>query len=107
LGKPSCAAFSNPFTIELARDYEITSPSRSASGPAFRALREILGMGKKKTQGCDWLAKRGGVLEKHPKARLRVSFQNSSSIRATNQHCVFLGQQTGFSSSVLIREIRG
>jgi hypothetical protein len=64
-------------------------------------------MGKRNTHGCDWLAKRGGVLEKHPKAGLRVSFQNSSGIRATNQHCVFLGQQTGSSSSVLIREIRG
>ncbi len=35
------AAFSNPFTSELARDCENTSPSRSASGPAFsRAARD-------------------------------------------------------------------
>jgi hypothetical protein len=71
------------------------------------ALCEILGMGKRKTQGCDWLAKRGDVLGKHPKAGLRVSFQKSSGIRATNWHCVFLGQQTGSSPSVIIREIRG
>jgi hypothetical protein len=35
------AAFSNPFTSELARDCANTSLSRSASGPAFRALREM------------------------------------------------------------------
>ena len=35
------AAFSNPFTIELARDCENTSLTRFASGPAFRALREM------------------------------------------------------------------
>jgi hypothetical protein len=40
----------------------------------FRAEREILGMGKRNTHGCDSLAKRGGVLEKHPKAGLGVSF---------------------------------
>jgi hypothetical protein len=35
------AAFSNPFTIELARNFENTSLTRFASGPAFRALREM------------------------------------------------------------------
>ena len=40
------AAFSNPFTSELARDCENTSPSHFASGPAFRALREMMGIGK-------------------------------------------------------------
>jgi hypothetical protein len=55
----------------------------------FAPCARSMEWGKKKTQGCDWLAKRGGVLEKHPKARLRVSFQNGSSIRATNQHWVF------------------
>ena len=34
LDKPSGAAFSNPFTSELARDSENTSLTRSASGPA-------------------------------------------------------------------------
>ena len=37
LDKPSGAAFSNPFTSELARDSENTSLTRSASGPAFAA----------------------------------------------------------------------
>jgi hypothetical protein len=30
------AAFSNPFKSELARDCEITSPSRFANGPAWQ-----------------------------------------------------------------------
>jgi hypothetical protein len=29
------AAFTNPFTSELAQDFENTSPTRSSSGPAF------------------------------------------------------------------------
>ncbi len=37
LDKPSGAAFSNPFTSELARDSENTSPTRFASGPALAA----------------------------------------------------------------------
>jgi hypothetical protein len=50
-------------------------------------------MGNKKAIGCDWLAKRGDVLKKHLQARLRVSFQNSSGIRATNQPCAFLARK--------------
>ncbi len=44
----TCAgdAFSNLFTSELARDCENTSLSRSACGPAFRALREMKRMGQ-------------------------------------------------------------
>jgi hypothetical protein len=60
-------------------------------GPLLRALREILGIWGTIIQGCDWLAKREEVLGKHPKARLLV-FQNSSSIRAANQPCVFRGK---------------
>ena len=40
LDKPSGAAFSNPSTSELARDSENTSPSRFASGPAWRDAPE-------------------------------------------------------------------
>jgi len=74
LGKPSGATFSNPFTSELARDYEITSPSRSASGPAFSRLARDIGNGKEKDTGLRLACQDGGVLEKHLKARLRVSF---------------------------------
>ena len=45
-----------------------------------------------KMQYCDWLAKRGDVLQKHPQACLRVSFENESSIRVANQLWVFRGQ---------------
>jgi hypothetical protein len=86
------AAFSNPFTIELARDCENTSLTRFASGPAFRALREMIGIWETKIQGCDWLARRGDVLRKHPQACLRVSFENGSGIRVANQPWVFRGQ---------------
>ena len=57
--------------------------------PCFCSRRWTLAPRLPKAQGCGWLAKRGDVLEKHPKARLRVSLQNSSGIRATNQPWVF------------------
>jgi len=50
-----------------------------------------MGTDNKETQGCDRLAERGDVLQKHPQAGLRVSFQNNSGIRATNQLWVFGG----------------
>jgi hypothetical protein len=53
----------------------------------------MMRMGNEKAIGCDWLAKRGDVLEKHLQARLRVSFQNSSGIRATNQPWAFLARK--------------
>jgi hypothetical protein len=50
----------------------------------------VLKIENQKKQGCDWLAKRGGVLQKHPKACLRVPFLNSSGIRETKQPCASL-----------------
>ena len=91
LGKPSGASESDSLASELADAPVSESLSRFAIGPAFRALREILGMGKRMAQGCDWLANRGDVLGKHLQARLRVSLQNSSGIRATNHPWVFRG----------------
>ena len=61
----------------------------SRAAPLFRALREMLGIWETKIQGYDWLAKRGDFLGKHPKAFLRVTFQNSSRIRPANQRWVF------------------
>jgi hypothetical protein len=40
---------------------------------------------------CDWLAKRGGVLQKYPQAFLRVSFESGSGIRVANQPWAFSG----------------
>ncbi len=85
------AAFSNPFTSELARDRENAPLIRCADYPAFRALREMIGIQEMKMQDCDWLAKRGGVLQKHPQACLRVSFEKGSGIRVANQFWVFSG----------------
>ena len=61
------AAFSNPFTSELARDCANTSLSRSASGPAFRALREMKKLpriGLQKKHGAHPACRDGGVFEK-------------------------------------------
>jgi len=66
----------------------------SRAAPLFRSLREILGIWGTKIQGCDWLAKREEVLGQHPKASLRVVFQNSFSIRAANQPRVFRGKNS-------------
>jgi hypothetical protein len=42
LGKPSWRCFFKSLhNLELARDFENTPPTRFASGPAFRALREM------------------------------------------------------------------
>ena len=55
-----------------------------------RALREMLRI-LEKIQNCDWLAKRGDVLGKHPKTRLRVIFQNISSIRVAKSTLPLVG----------------
>ena len=61
------AAFSNPFTIELARNFENTSLTRFASGPAFRALREMKKLpriGIQKKSGARSACRDGGFFEK-------------------------------------------
>ena len=61
------AAFSNPFTIELARDCENTSLTRFASGPAFRASREMKKLpriGIQKKSGARPACRDGGFFEK-------------------------------------------
>ena len=59
--------FHNPFTSELARDCENTSPSHFASVPAFRALREMKKLpriGFQKKHGARPACRDGGVFEK-------------------------------------------
>jgi len=59
--------FSNPFTSELARDYEITSPTRFASGPAFsRTARdqELPRIDIQKKHGARPACRDDGVFEK-------------------------------------------
>jgi len=92
-GKARCYARSshagssepNSVASELADAPVSELLTRPRVAPLFRALREVLGIWETKLQGCDWLAKRGDFLGKHPKACLRVIFQNSSSIRPANQ----------------------
>jgi len=77
LGKPSGGAFSNPFTSELARDCEITSPSRSASGPAFsRSARdqELPRIGIQKKHGARPACRDGEVFEKTSASLLAREF---------------------------------
>ena len=75
------AAFSNPFTSELARDCENTSPTCSASGPAeaLRAETRVVG-----SAGGNQLADSMGFLKGHSQAGLQVDNQKDRSIRLAN-----------------------
>jgi len=71
------AAFSNPFTIELARDFENTPPTRFASGPAFRSLREMKKsprIGIQKKSGARPACRDGGFFEKTSASLLARGF---------------------------------
>ena len=99
------AAFSNPFTIELARNFENTSLTRFASGPAFRASREMKKLPKmasRKRAGHARLAGMAGFLKRLLQACLRGNLQKGCSIRAANKPRDFSA-----APSVLIRAIRG
>jgi hypothetical protein len=100
LDKPSGAAFSNPFTSELARDSENTSPSRCASGPAEALSADNAGIG---SAGGNQLADSKEVLEGQTQAGLQMDSQKLQSIRMAND----TSASKGNSSSVYIREIRG
>jgi hypothetical protein len=60
LGLPNYGQQDDKEASELARDYEITSPTRFASGAAFRALREIISMVEKKDMSCLQFGERHG-----------------------------------------------
>ena len=70
-------AFSNPFTIELARDFENTPPTRFASVLAFRALREMKKLpriGIQKKSGARPACRDGGFFEKTSASLLAKGF---------------------------------
>ena len=92
------AAFSNPSTSELAEDYENTSLTRSASGPAL-ALRA----GGKGSGGGNQLADLTVVLEGQSQAGLQMGGHKHQPIRAANDSAATRHN----SSSVPIRDIRG
>lgn len=78
-----------------ARLHGIVKTQRPLAPRAPLLLLSSLDSGRS-TPEDTWLpltCQAGGCLEKHPKARLRVIFQNSSGIRATNQPWVFRGNK--------------
>jgi GT2 family glycosyltransferase len=100
-GTCAAAAFSNPSTSELARDCENTSPTRSASGPAEEALRaDYMGSG---SAGGNQLADSTEFLEGQSQAGLQMDNQKAPTIRTANDSSA----SGEYSSSVLIRDIRG
>ena len=99
----TCAieAFSNPSPSELARDSKNTSLTRSASGPAEEALR-IDDMGSE-SAGGNQLADSKEFLEGQSQAGLQMDNQKDPTIRTANDSSA----SGEYSSSVLIRDIRG
>jgi glycosyltransferase involved in cell wall biosynthesis len=116
----TCAGsvFSNPFTSELAQDCEITSPTRSASGPAGVAeppkadgkgsiasedRRSKIGDRGTGSDGGNHLADSAEFLRGQSQAGLQMDNQKLPDIRTANalRAC---GEK---SESVVIREIRG
>ena len=97
----TCAgdAFSNPFTSELARDCENTSPTRSASRPAEVLFADHGEIG---SAGGNQLADSAGFLEGQSQAGLQMDNQKDPTIRTVNDPRA-AGE---YSSSVPIRDIR-
>jgi glycosyltransferase involved in cell wall biosynthesis len=100
LDKPIGAAFSNPFTSTLARDYENTSLNRSATclNSALHADDRAIGSG-----GGNQLADSAEVWEGQSQAGLQMGFQKLQNIREANG----LASSGKNSSSVLISNISG
>ena len=100
LDKPIGAAFSNPFTSTLARDYENTSLHRSATclASALRVDDGAIGSG-----GGNQLADSAEVWEGQSQAGLRMGFQKLQNIREAND----LASPCKNSSSVIISDISG
>jgi len=100
LDKPSGAAFSNPFTSTLARDYENTSLHRSATclASALRVDDGAIGSG-----GGNQLADSAEVWEGQSQAGLQMGFQKLQNIREAND----LASPCKNSSSVIISDISG
>jgi GT2 family glycosyltransferase len=95
------AAFSNPSTSELTRASENTSLTRCASGSAEEALRaDYMGSG---SAGGNQLADSKEFLEGQSQAGLQMDNQKDPTIRTANDPSA----SREYSSSVLIRDIRG
>jgi hypothetical protein len=107
-GTCSGHAFSNPFTSELARAFGNTSPTRTANGPAgahFAPRDRISQIGDRVTgsDGGNQLADSMEFLEGQSQAGLQMDNQKGPTIRTANDPTA----SREYSSSVLIRDIRG
>jgi len=98
----ACAGdtFSNPFTSELARDCENTSPTRSASRPAEVLFADHGDIG---SAGGNQLADSAGFLEGQSQAGLQMDNKKDPTIRIANDSSA-AGENSSF---VPIRDIRG
>ena len=98
----ACAGdtFSNPFTSELARDCENTSPTRSASRPAEVLFADHGEIG---SAGGNQLADSAGFLEGQSQAGLQMDNKKDPTIRIANDSSA-AGEKSSF---VPIRDIRG
>ena len=98
----TCAgtAFSNPSPSELARDYEKTSPTRCANGPACVLFADHGEIG---SPGGNQLADLAGFLKGQSQAGLQRDNQKSPTIRIANDPSA----AEEYSLSVPIRDIRG
>ena len=100
LDKPSCAAFANPSTSELARECENTSLNRSASGPAYVLCTEKSGSRSAKV---DQVSDSAEFLDAQAQAGLQMDSEKLSDIRKAND----LRVSENNSESVSICAIRG
>lgn len=80
LGNPSCAAFSNPSTNEIALDCANTSPIRSADAPAVAESKTGIASNK-----VNQLADSKGFLEGQSQAGLQMDSPNLDSIGCANE----------------------
>ena len=74
LGKPSCASEPDSLASKLADSPVSESLLAPRAALVFSRSARDIGNGKEKDTGLRLACQGGGVLEKHLKARLRVSF---------------------------------
>jgi hypothetical protein len=81
LASQAGATFSNPFTSELARDCESTSPTRCASGPAGALFADHGELG---SAGGNQIADSMEFLEDQSQAGLQMDNKKNHTIRSAN-----------------------
>ena len=100
------AAFSNPFSSALARNCENSASTRSASTTAFALEPRLWSLDSRRHMVAVDLSS-GGIFGKASESSLASDFSKQLRHSCNESTLGFSGQQTGFSSSVIFREIRG